>query len=139
MPLDVVARVVANKVESADSVLMFINDYVRHGDTNNLVWAIRGFCYKQGIDVYTAMLEASIQYEDGCKKYGERNWEKGQPLSWYINSGGRHYLKTGRGDKDEPHNRAFLWNMIGAIWTHEHKPELIDLPFAREIAGGEKV
>jgi hypothetical protein len=24
----------------------------------------------------------------------------------------------------------FLWNLHGVLWTHENKPELIDLPFA---------
>ncbi len=33
---------------------------------------------------------------------------------------------------DEPHDRAFVWNMLGAIWTHKHHPELIDLPFAKK-------
>ena len=66
------------------------------------------------------------------KKYGDRNWEKGIPLHCYIDSGVRHYLKFLRGDTDEPHDRAFVWNMLGAIWTHKNKPELIDLPFATE-------
>jgi len=25
--------------------------------------------------------------------------------------------------------RAFVWNILGAIWTHRNKPEMIDLPF----------
>jgi len=75
------------------------------------------------------MLAVSKQYESGCVKYGERNWEKGQPLHVFIDSGVRHYLKCLRRDVDEPHDKAFLWNMLGALWTHENKQELIDLPF----------
>lgn len=41
-------------------------------------------------------------------------------------------MKFMRGDDDEPHNRAFLWNLLGAIWTHDNKPELKDLPFAEK-------
>ena len=26
---------------------------------------------------------------------------------------------------------AFVWNILGAIWTHINKPEMIDLPFIR--------
>lgn len=26
--------------------------------------------------------------------------------------------------KDEPHDRAFCWNIMCAIWTCKHKPEL---------------
>ena len=78
------------------------------------------------------MLEVSKHYEDGCNKYGERNWEKGIPLHCYIDSGVRHYIKWLRGDNDEPHDRAFLWNMLGALWTHDYHPEYCDLPFSKE-------
>jgi len=27
--------------------------------------------------------------------------------------------------------RAFVWNILGAIWTHLNKPEMIDLPFKK--------
>ena len=68
----------------------------------------------------TFLLEASHQYEDGAKKYGENNWKNGIPLDVYIDSGVRHYLKAMRGDTDEPHHRAFAWNMLGALWTLRH-------------------
>ena len=35
---------------------------------------------------------------------------------------------------DERHDLAFIWNMLGAVWTMEHKPEMIDIPF--ELIGG---
>lgn len=77
-------------------------------------------------DIFTAFLELSKHYEEGAKKYGEYNWQKGIPLHCYIDSGIRHLLKFARGDKDEPHDRAFIWNMIGAMWTYDNKPELDD-------------
>jgi hypothetical protein len=83
-------------------------------------------------DVYTAFLELAKHYEEGSKKYAERNWEKGINLHCYIDSGVRHYLKYLRGDEDEPHDGAFPWNMFGALWTQKHHPELIDLPFKTE-------
>ena len=61
-------------------------------------------------------------------KLGERH-----SLHCYIDSGVRHYLKYLREDNDEPHNRAFVWNMLGAIWTIENKPEFIDIPAAKEV------
>ena len=81
---------------------------------------------------WEAILRLSKHYEDGAKKYDERNWEKGIQLHCYIDSGVRHYIKYCRGDVDEPHDRAFLWNMLGALWTQKNKPELIDLPFGKE-------
>lgn len=114
-----------------DNILKCINNYVRFGDIKGLFDAIRLFSedHDDWECLETAMLEVSKQYEDGAKKYGDRNWELGQPLHAFIDSGVRHYLKFLRGDEDEPHDRAFIWNVLGAIYTHENKPELIDLPF----------
>lgn len=127
LPLQVVGYILDN-----NNILTLISQYVQTGKTGDLKAAIRMFAYEQEEwgSIQTAILEVSKQYEDGCKKYGERNWEKGIPLHCYIDSGVRHYLKYLRGDKDEPHDRAFIWNMLGAIWTHQNKPELIDLPFS---------
>jgi hypothetical protein len=113
-----------------DEIIKCIADYVDSGSTTSLQDAICLFSNMVFGSQYTAMLEVAKQYEDGCQKYGERNWQKGIPVHCYIDSGVRHYLKFRRGDVDEPHDRAFVWNMFGAIWTHENKPELIDLPFA---------
>lgn len=72
------------------------------------------------------MLEVSILYEAGAIKYGENNWKRGMPLKSYIDSGIRHYLKTLRGDDDEPHYRGFIWNMLCAMWTIENVPNALD-------------
>ena len=117
-----------------DEIIRSIGDYEESGNTSSLQKAIGLFSDMVFGSQYTAMLEAAKQYEDGCQKYGERNWQKGIPVHCYIDSGVRHYLKFRRGDVDEPHDRAFVWNMLGAIWTHENKPELIDLPFAKTRA-----
>jgi hypothetical protein len=77
-------------------------------------------------DYYTLMLEVAKHFEEGCKKYGDNNWQKGIPTHCYIDSAVRHYLKYLRGDKDEPHDRAFCWNILCCIWTCIHKPELND-------------
>lgn len=71
-------------------------------------------------------LEVSKHFEEGCKKYGENNWQKGIPVRCYIDSAVRHYLKWLRGDTDENHDRAFCWNIMCCIWTCIHKPELND-------------
>lgn len=126
IPLDVAAMLLFD----TDEVLVQINDYVRTGDYNNLIKAIRTFISKRWCtDIPTALLEVAIHYEEGANKYDERNWEKGIPIHCYIDSGVRHYLKFLRGDNDEPHNRAFIFNMLGAVWTHVNHPKLRDLPF----------
>ena len=129
LPLDVVAHIL-DRNGSNSSVMFYINDYVRSGVTDFLYLAIEEFVRKDQASMCTAILEVAKHYEEGAKKYDERNWEIGIPLHCYIDSGVRHYIKLLRGDTDEPHDRAFLWNILGAIWTHENRPELIDLPFA---------
>lgn len=129
LPLKVIGQFFGTKT------LSDIDDYIKYGQTISLLDAIMHFTDDCSSNICTALLETSIQYEQGCKKYGDRNWEKGMPLHCYIDSAVRHYLKYKRGDKDEYHDRAFMWNILGAIWTHENKPELIDLPF-KEADGG---
>ena len=129
LPLDVIAPLLHKKIQ-VDEIIFNINKYVREGNTSSLFDAIEVFIEHRSGDRPTAMLEVAKHYSEGCEKYSERNWEKCINLHCYIDSGVRHYLKCLRGDTDEPHDRAFLWNMLGAIWTHKHKPDCIDLPFA---------
>lgn len=114
------------------STLGHIGLFVTGGSTLNLRDAIIAFVDETRLDLPTAMLEVSIHYEDGARKYAERNWEIGIPVHCFIDSAVRHYLKRRRGDNDEPHDRAVLWNLLGAWWTMENHPELNDLPNARK-------
>ena len=117
---------------SADAILLDIGEFVESGDAQYLKAALAVFANGWYDCVWSQWLDVSIHYKDGCRKYGERNWEKGIPLHCYIDSSVRHYLKFLRGDDDEPHDRAFVWNMLGALWTLKNKPELNDMPFKAE-------
>lgn len=64
-----------------------------------------------------AILEVAQHFEEGCLKYGDRNWEKGIPLSRYLDSALRHTLKILRGDTDENHERAAVWNLLCYLQT----------------------
>lgn len=135
LPLDVLAKMFG--VDEAADIFNQINIYVRTGNVDSLYRAIvsfmDNFTNSRGTNDYGDwMLDVAKHYEAGAAKYAERNWEKGIPLHCYIDSGVRHYLKFRAGWDDEMHDRAFLWNMLCAIWTHEHKPEMIDLPFAEQ-------
>lgn len=66
-----------------------------------------------------AIAAYALQLELGMQKYGERNWEKGQPLSCYLDSGLRHLFRYINGDRDEDHLRAAFWNIGGALTTRE--------------------
>lgn len=77
----------------------------------------------------TAIIELSKHCEEGALKYGERNIDKGIPQHSLIDSGLRHLFKYLRGDCDENHLRAALWNIAWAMEQHVNKPELNDLPW----------
>lgn len=68
--------------------------------------------------------QLSKHYEAGAIKYGENNWQLGQPMSVLMDSGMRHNAKAIAEITDEPHCRAAAWNYLCAIWTEENKPEL---------------
>lgn len=81
--------------------------------------AIRQFSIITGSTITNLMLEVAVHYEEGAKKYGERNWEKGLPAWCFIDSAVRHLLKYLDGRTDERHDRAFVWNMLGFAYTIE--------------------
>lgn len=137
LPLDIVADYIS-PTDTSDKILTAISLYVRNGSGAYLKYALDEFRNHTKLDTFTMLLEVSKHYEEGAKKYDERNWEKGIDLHCYIDSAVRHYLKWLRGDKDEPHDRAFVWNLLGALWTQKHKPELIDLPFAQKYEDREE-
>lgn len=133
VPLGVVGSIMS------DSILVNIDLYIRTGRRECLVDAFKEFANKNYPNIQTAILEVSLHYSEGAKKYKERNWERGIPLHSYIDSAARHYLKHLRGDDDEPHDKAFMWNVLGALWTHANKPEMNDLPWANNIVDDNNV
>ena len=66
-----------------------------------------------------ALLRLARHFEAGAFKYGERNWEKGIPLSSFIDSALRHMLKYMAGETDEDHLVAAAWNLMAALETEE--------------------
>ena len=125
LPLDVVSYILDPIDKSG--ILKSINGFLKTGEVERLKDAIFLFSADTKSDLITMLLELSIHYEDGARKYEDNNWKKGIPVHSFIDSGVRHYLKWLRGDQDEPHDRAFLWNMFGAIWTMKNKPEFNDI------------
>lgn len=128
LPLDVVCQYYYDiGLDIAFSIFELIGYFKTSGNPVHLLEVLKYFCEDRwDKDCNSMFLEVSIHFEEGAKKYGENNWQKGIPVHCYIDSAVRHYLKFLRGDKDEPHDRAFAWNIMCAIWTCKHKPELND-------------
>lgn len=63
---------------------------------------------------FAEIVDLALVYERGAVKYGDRNWEKGQPVSRFIDSAIRHLLKARLGYDDEPHWDMAVFNILGA-------------------------
>lgn len=85
---------------------------------------------------YEPMLALAKRYEEGAVHYGDRNWEKGQPLSRLLSSLRRHAHQLGH-DFSEDHAAAALWNaaafvtMVERIRSGQLPTELDDIGFLK--------
>ena len=98
MPLEVVAHMFTENPYDEEPVLNSISDFKGTDNTDYLYDALVSFCKANyhGF-VPTMLLEVAKHFEEGAKKYGENNWQKGIPVKCYIDSAVRHYLKWLRG------------------------------------------
>lgn len=96
---------------------------------------------KSRFDLFSPLAKERIgmHLAHGAIKYGERNWEKGQPLSRYLASLERHLNKIYLQEQDEDHEAAVIWNMQAFMHTKEMiqkgllPKQLDDLPtYSRE-------
>ena len=139
LPLDVIADLFleskCEKYERVNIVLNYLNAALKIWKDEALSWdsvrmdfvvghlynALKEFLKQSDFaDIPTMVLELSVHFEQGANKYTEDNWKRGIPVNCYIDSAIRHYLKWLRGDTDERHDRAFVWNIVCCIWEVEH-------------------
>jgi len=66
-----------------------------------------------------ALLRLARHFEKGAAKYGDRNWERGIPLSRYVDSALRHTFSYMQGKNDEDHLVAACWNLLAALETEQ--------------------
>ena len=76
----------------------------------------------------------AIHFQKGAEKYSARNWEKGMPVSEFMDSAIRHEGQFMIGMDDENHLISAIWNLLCAydtilrIQEGELPEELYDLP-----------
>jgi len=109
LPLSVVGSVLE------DDVIILLGEYQQTSDLQAVRDACQIICKET--DSHTAMLELAKHYEAGAEKYGENNWKLGIPVNLFLDSAIRHYLKHRRGDEDENHLNAVLWNLMCLVWS----------------------
>jgi len=68
------------------------------------------------------LLRLAFRLEDGSIIYGERNWEKGIPLSRFVSSAFRHLIQGAYGMTDEDHFAGAAYNIMCLI----HGKEMIE-------------
>lgn len=77
---------------------------------------------------WSALLRISKHVENTLTHYPERNWEKGLPIHSMVDSAFRHLAKYMEGWNDEDHLCAAATNLLMALWTEEHHPDMQDIP-----------
>ena len=121
VPLEIMSDMFGDKERDHDPVLLDIATFMYDYDTCWLAAALENFAtVAYGGCLPTMFLEVAKHFEEGAKKYSPDNWRKGIPVNCYIDSAVRHYMKWRRGDKDEPHDRAFCWNLMCCMWEREY-------------------
>ena len=141
LPLDIIGYYLCQCAPADDidryklvgGILGHLNAFIRKGNINCIYASLSYFIDNTYNSLVSALIEVSKHYEEGAKKYAERNWEKGIPCHCYIDSGVRHLLKWLDDWHDEPHDRAFVWNMLGLLWTVENHPDYNDLPHVQIV------
>jgi hypothetical protein len=119
MPLQVVSKLLGK--QTGDYIFQSIAAFTEKGETRYLYAALLKFVtIAYNGEPETMILEAAIHFEEGAKKYGENNWQLGIPVNCYLDSAIRHYLKYRRGDNDEHHDRAFVFNIMCCIWEVDY-------------------
>lgn len=78
---------------------------------------------------WAAIMEVSKHCENGSRKYGEHNVDKGIPTHSFADSAFRHMAKWVDGQDDEPHLIAAAWNLLWAIQMELKLPEMCDIPW----------
>ena len=78
---------------------------------------------------WDAIIEVSKHCENGAKKYGEHNVDRGIPTNSLCDSAARHLAKYLAGHTDEDHLLAAAWNLLWAIEMRVNHPEMVNTPW----------
>ena len=117
MPLEVISDMLGTAELNHDPIVLDIATFMYEHDTAWLEAALDNFAAEAyGGCLYSMFLDVAKHYEEGAIKYDPNNWRRGIPVWCYIDSATRHYMKWRRGDSDENHNLAFVWNLMCCIW-----------------------
>lgn len=112
-------------------IIKNIDDFKTTGNLNLIVEAGAIFGELFFDDMFECLGQTALHFKQGAEKYGFNNWQLGMPLLDYVGSLSRHFLKVVEGWEDEPHQTAFMWNVLATMWTAKNLPEMNDLPIKK--------
>ena len=75
-----------------------------------------------------AMKRLAVTYCEGAKRYGDRNWEQGLPVSNLVNHALAHIFAYLGGNTSEDDLIHAAWNLMAAAHMEETMPEMVDIP-----------
>lgn len=70
------------------------------------------------------LTRVALLYTLGAVKYGKNNWKKANSEEEYERfkeSAFRHFIAWQRGDTDEDHPAAVIWNIMNYEWHTKYK------------------
>ena len=135
MPFYIISRIFNEDYELKE-IFNDIDMFESTGDVTYLYHILNLFIDKHFENPYTASLDLSIYYEL-YDKNNDTDWHIDITISTFINSAIKHLLKFYRGDSNERHDVAFLWNIIGAIWTMQQNSDMDDFTYLSSVSNNE--
>ena len=122
-------------IDTDKPTIYYIGQFQKSGNINAILAAMEKYRLERGWSKEDTCLEVAIQFEEGELKYPSDvvngkvclNALKGLPLSTFIDSATRHYLKWRKEMNDERHDRAVIWNLLMAAWTVAYRHDCNDL------------
>lgn len=114
MIADQEVKVLLQKMDTMQQATLVDNKY------SHAISVLYHFASVFGLSLADIAIKAAQHYELGLEKHPENNWKKGIPERSYIASAYRHLFAHQSGDASEPHDAAFIWNMLGLAWSYKN-------------------
>ena len=115
-------------------VMECIDGYTKYNNDEFIYNLLACFIHTFYNNLETGIIEYSKLLQKGQIKYNRMNWNKGLPNHCFLDSGLRHCMKVFRGDTDEDHKRAVIWNFVGLLWTKIHHSDLDDIYYGDDFS-----
>lgn len=77
---------------------------------------------------FCALNRLAKHFQKSLKDHPAYNWQRGIPMSSFMDSAIRHLFNYMDGQNDEDHLCSAAWNILCAMWTEEKLPQMQDIP-----------